>query len=306
MKIKIFILSILLLAGSSLFSRGHAPGWYTGALLSPSASNVPAGETCISPFILATQSKPGHVDQTSLNSFNILQYGLTTWLDLSITFQGVYSHQKGINSAQWGDIFTKFGIQLLREDPDTWTPNMRLGILESFPTGRFHKLNPSNNGVDSNGSGAYETHFDIAFSKEFFIFENHPLLLRIFFDYFFNTFAHVSGFHLFGGGFNTSGKVRPPRIFITDFSFEYHLSKNIVYAMDVLYSHATASKFTGDPGTNPDGTIATNTIPKATQVSLAPALEYNFTPDFGLIGGVWFNLNGAYFLTYMFSVTYTF
>lgn len=306
MKLKTFIISTLFLLSCSLFSRGHAPGWYTGPLISPTASNLPPGEACFNPYVFVTQTKPDNVDEISLDFFNLFQYGLTIWLDVSIAFQGFYNHQKGISSSQYGDTYVKFGFQLLKENPDGIEPNVRLGIYENFPTGRFNKLDQSLNGIDTNGSGAYETHFNLAFSKEIFISERHPFLLRLYLDYFFNTFAHVTGFHAYGGSFDTNGKVRPPRIFYGDFSFEYHITKRFGFAMDVIYTQANASSFSGNPGTNADGTIAVNTVPKAKQFSLAPALEYSFTPDFGIVYGVWFSLNGSYFLSYAFALSYAF
>ncbi len=79
--------------------------------------------------------------------------------------------------------------------------------------------------------------------------------------------------------------------------------------MDVLYSHGDSVKFKGINGTNEDGSEATNASASSEQWSLAPALEYNFSEDVGIIAGIWFSTSGRNtidFISYVASLTWQF
>ncbi|HEV7737507.1 MAG TPA: hypothetical protein VGO47_09080, partial [Chlamydiales bacterium] len=110
------------------------------------------------------------------------------------------------------------------------------------------------------------------------------------------------------GGFGTKGKIMPGNSFQSIVSFEYTLTQNWVLALDNVYMHTDATQFCGNPGTNaPDvgvgvpssGTgvsvsvpVATIGTPSSEQVSFAPAIEYNFSRNFGIIAGCWFTAWG--------------
>jgi len=55
--------------------------------------------------------------------------------------------------------------------------------------------------------------------------------------------------------------------------------------MDIVYNHFNKTRFTGK-------TILPNTRPSAELFSIAPALEYNWNENIGIIGGTWLSLIG--------------
>ncbi len=55
--------------------------------------------------------------------------------------------------------------------------------------------------------------------------------------------------------------------------------------MDFYYQHNNKNRFSGTPS-------ATAIRPSSESFSLAPALEYNWSANIGLIGGVWFTVGG--------------
>ena len=72
--------------------------------------------------------------------------------------------------------------------------------------------------------------------------------------------------------------------------------------MDV---YADRTKFSGKRGRDQDGNPAEIGSGSSDVLSLAPALEWNFTENLGIIGGVWFSLTGRNsedFISYVFSV----
>jgi hypothetical protein len=304
MKLKLLIINLLLFT-STAFAR-YEPGWFGGSLLVPGANNISPGFTSVNNEDFFSKTKPGDINTYSIISYNYMQFGLTNWLDLTITTEFYYVSQKKLHTCELGDTFVRLGFQLLKENFETYEPSIRFSISENFPTGKFQKLNPDKNGIDFTSSAAYETHFSLIVSKEFHIFEKHPFILRAYTDYFFNTLTHVTDFHGYGGGYGTNGKVRAPRIFTFDLSFEFSLTKNWVFGMDSLYLQETASSFSGFSGFNPDGSLATNTVAKAKQVSFAPTIEYNITPLLAIELGYWFSVYGNYLKSIAFSFSYTF
>jgi hypothetical protein len=115
---------------------------------------------------------------------------------------------------------------------------------------------------------------------------------RLCFAYRYPSLVHIEDFYSYGGGFNTSGKVRPPKIFRTFLGFEFSLTQKWVIASDFVYVRQTAASFYGNPGITREGETADNDYPSATQVSIAPAIEYNLSKNIGFIVGGWFSVYG--------------
>nr|NGX33568.1 hypothetical protein [Candidatus Anoxychlamydiales bacterium] len=82
-----------------------------------------------------------------------------------------------------------------------------------------------------------------------------------------------------------------------------------VFAMDIAQTYSGKTTFKGIPGTNQDGSIASNTKKNSNQTSLAPAIEYNFSANLGMLAGAHFSLRGKNatdFKSGIISATYTF
>ena len=92
----------------------------------------------------------------------------------------------------------------------------------------------------------------------------------------------------------TKGRIHPGASYASDFAIEYTLTQHWVPVMEVLYVHSTSSSFNGNPGFTPGGTAAAIGGRGRDSVSLAPAIEYNFTANLGIIGGIWFSVTGPH------------
>jgi hypothetical protein len=293
--------------------------WYTGPLLTSSANNMPPGVINIQPYIYVTDNyasynSKGHrhnavSDTISVQSSNTIQIGITNLIDITLGLSGTYSQKEKQHSIQYGDTSIALGFQLLNNDKNITDPSIRLILKETFPTGKYNQLNPEKLGLDSGGKGSYDTSTKLCFSKITYLIKNHPMRLRLVAEYSFPSLATVQDFHSYGGAYNTYGKIRPPQLLSGNFSLEYSFTQHLVYAMDIAYSYATNTKFSGTPGNSEDGSIIKNTSPSSKQWSVAPALEYNFNSNLGILAGAWFSIAGKDtddFLSYVFSVSYTF
>lgn len=121
--------------------------------------------------------------------------------------------------------------------------------------------------------------------------------------------SSIHGFNAFGGTDLTEGSVHPGNIYSADLAVEYSLTQHWVPVFEVLYIHSSNTGFSGNPGFSPGGTLASIGGPGGDSVSLAPALEFNFTSSLGIIGGIWFSVTGPHaskFTTGAIAVNYFF
>jgi hypothetical protein len=298
-----------------IFAKKEFEPLYTGSLLTPSADCVAKGSFNVQPYLYihdehrffdSSWHKHSGSEVFSILTSALFQYGLTKFIDLTITPNAIYQKKDHVDSFQFADISMGLGFQILKDKKHTYIPSLRIYIAETFPTGKYQKLNPKKLWTDAAGSGSYITKFELIMSKITYFIKYHPIRFRLASNYSFPTTVKIKDFNSYGGGYKTDGKVKPPSIFELYFSFEFSLTKKWVVANDLLYHHTTKSTFSGIPGITTLGKTAKNYNGSTEQISIAPAIEYNFSKNGGVLAGVWFPLMGkntADFVSYVFSFT---
>ncbi len=273
--------------------------WYAGPLLTPGAHNVPQGSFVIQPYLFVKNTHAQYngnrkavniPDIWTINPSFLFQMGLLTWLDFTANFQGIYNNQSNQDSTYWGDTFLSWGIQLMKEGP--YRPAVRFVVGESFPTGRYEKLNPVKNGIDATGSGAFITTFSLNVSKIIWWLSDHPFAWRASLNYGVPITTHVKRFNAYGGGHGTDGRVRPGNTIAVDTSIELSFTQKWVLAIDFVYTYGNHTTFSGHKGRTPAGQIASVGGPSNDNFSCAPAIEYNPSGNLGFLAGAWFTITG--------------
>lgn len=280
--------------------------WWTGPLLAPAGTTVPAAHFNFEPYVFYTDYPQGF---NNLKVIPILTAGINSFMDIQTSLPYDYSWAQGQHGNGIGDYSLAFGFQLLRQKESTWLPDLRFVIQEVFPTGRYDQLNPRKLGTDQTGIGSYQTFLGLNFQKVSQFQNEHYLRTRLSLVSVFPSAVRVYGTNTFGGAFGTIGKVHPGNSYSVDLAFEYTLTQNWVPVMEVLYVNSEASDFTGRRGFTPGGTAASVGGSSSHQASIAPALEYNFSPDLGVIGGVWLSVSGphaAKFVSTTVAINYSF
>jgi hypothetical protein len=293
--------------------------WYAGPLLTGSAHVLPAGKFNAQPYLFVTANHArydnnGHShsinhDIITINPLAILQFGvINRWLDGYVQGQLVNNRQDGHASTAAGDTKGGLGVGLLKEG--VYCPALKFIVNQTFPTGRYKHLNPKKGGIDATGGGSYATTLTLNFAKiVWWWMLDHPMNFRLSTNYFIPAHVAVKGFNAYGGGDGTRGIVKPGQGFIGNFGYEFSFTQEWVFALDTQYTYFAKAKFTGNPGRDSAGATATVGGPLSEQLSLAPAIEYNPTPNIGVIGGVWFTVwgrNSLNFLSGIISCTATF
>jgi hypothetical protein len=274
---------------------------FTGPLLAPSVHTIPQGHYDIEPYLFFfaitgaynqnwnSQSNPNYYN---LNLLLPAWVGLTPWLDCTLQLQGFYQFTQGERSVQFGDIPFGFNIQLLNEQPGTWWPAIKLGLKANIPTGKYDHLNPNKLGTDIGGSGSWQPSATLSVGRLFQVAATHFLSPRLGFSYTVPNPVGVKDLSIYGGTKGTNGTGYQGNFYYVDLGLEYNVARHWALACDFYYQHNNKSRFSGNPGYNADGSPASVGAPSAEQFSLAPALEYNWSPYIGIIGGVWFSIGG--------------
>ena len=273
--------------------------WFGGPLLTGSGNVMPPGYFNFNPTFQATNNhasfdsrrKSRSIDDNlNLNQNLQLGYGLFNRVDTTFTIEGNYNEQSHKEYVTFGDSSIKISFSLTKEYP--YIPAMKISFKEVFPTGKYQNLDPSKIGLDSSGNGSFTSEFGFNISKVFWFWPTHPMQSRLAFTYGFPSKVRVKNFNSYGGGYNTDGHVFPGKYFQGSFGYEFAFNQNIVFAIDLTYQYRKESCFFGHLGTTESGSIASVGSNYQDSLSLAPALEYNFTPDLSLVGGVWFSVYG--------------
>lgn len=273
--------------------------WTTGPLLTPSATLLPQGHINMQPYVYVSEVQ-GHfvyhgirqMGQTlhNVNFETYITYGLTDWVNLVLMGQLFSNERQDKSYTAIGNSLLGFNFQLFTEDPKGFRPNGKLIILEGFPTGNYNNLDPALGGVDATGDGSFSTRVAFVVGKAFQIKNYIWLSSRLSVGYYYFAPTTVENFNSFGGGYNTYGTVQRGGGFPLSLGMELSMTKNLSLALDVVSIYFGPNTFRGNPGTNLDGTPASVGYESVYQLSCAPALEWNFSPAFGIIIGGWFSI----------------
>ncbi len=273
--------------------------WYSGPLLTGSAHTLDPGLFLLQPYLYVIDNYRKYNNQrdaisipdlVQVNPQIFFQTGIVKGLDIALGLQGLWQRQMGISSGGIGDTSLTLGIQLIDEGP--YVPALKIGLSESFPSGKYRNLDPSKNGLDGVGAGSYETTISLNFGKVVWWILTHPMAIRFSLNYKLPSKVHVNSFNSYGGGFGTDGTVRPAKVFTGDIGIEYSFTQRWVFATDIVYNYFGRTRFSGTPGITAAGTPASNVNSFGDQLSLAPAIEYNPSGSMGILGGVWFTVYG--------------
>ncbi len=283
--------------------------WFTGPLLTPSAYVVPYGFVNLEPYVYVTVTKGAYDDHwhahrvptfVSVNAQMTNQIGISKRTQFSFNPQFFYNKTEGKESVRFGDFPLGFAFQCYFDTPDTPWPAVKFLIQETCPTGNYQRLDPRKLRTDVTGRGSFATQPSFIFGKKYHFGGWHWLNTRLQLGYTYFAPVHVRSFNTYGGGHGTVGKVYPGNQIIALLGLEYCLTRNWVLAIDINEQYRQKNRFKGK-------SVSKVGNPLSQQLSLAPAIEYNFSAACGLIGGAWFTAcgrNSSDFLSWVIAFNY--
>ncbi len=282
--------------------------WFTGPLLAPSAMTVKPGSWSVDFYAnenvyrgtydnnWKVHSSPNFYETTIQSQ---VKTGLLNGLDFQVTPKLYFNQTEGQFYSNVGDLPLALNIQLLTSKmQDPW-PNMKLSLKANAPTGKYQHLHANKKGTDAIGAGSWLPAGSLVMSKLWNTSGIHYLESKLAITYQVGTAVLVKGLNSYGGASNTKGFVYPGNVVSVDAAIEYNLTQRWALACDLYYAHNNKTRFSGNPGTSSDGSPAKMTSLSGEKWSLAPALEYAWSKNIGLIAGVWFSFAGKN--TYQFT-----
>ncbi len=288
-------------------STSNPDPWVTGPLLTASGNVIPVGHANYEPYLFwgtLTGTYDNHWHKHSLNprfktflSQTVLQFGILPGTEFDILPQFAYNNNGGQHMWRVADLPFAVAFQLATDESENWWPSVKMRLGALAPLGKYNHLNPEKLGTDVAGLGDWAPSLAFITTKRYYFGGFHYFIWRMSFQYTFTVPVPVHGLSIWGGSPSlpgikgTRGTVYPGCIFVAQQGFEYCLTHNWVLALDIQYVHANKTRFSGRSPKLP-GLNTRPVAPSSESFSLAPALEYNFSANVGIIAGPWFTIAG--------------
>jgi hypothetical protein len=271
--------------------------WFTGSLEAPSPALPKAGILALEPYMIYTNNTgaygdgwqhygtPNDVD--SLTSLLVIKYALTDRLSIEALPSFAHSWNGQYSSNGIGDLPTELEYRFNDENNRTGAPSVTAAIGLSFPSGQYQRLTTPLAGL---GSGAYTLKEGLLFQSLFDTADHHPVRLR-FYGAVFEALQDVSlqDISVYGTSTGFRGHVAPGVSEQLGIGAGYALDERWVLAFDVVGNHAAAFDLHGIDATDTYVHLMGST---SSSVAIAPAVEYNWSGNIGVIAGVEFSVGG--------------
>lgn len=266
---------------SGLQTRDNA--WWTGPMLANSAETLPQGHVLAEPYLYDIQTK----GSDSFGSRTYLNYGLVDRLTIGVIPVFGYNRVSGgpnSSGVQVGDTTVQAQYRLRQFHEGSWLPTIALQLQETLPTGKYDHL--GNRPADGLGSGTYTTSIGINGQTYFWLPNGRILRVRLNISAAFSTRTNVHGVSVYGTEASFSGNARPGNSAYVDTSLEYSLTRRWVLALDVFLNHNDNTVVSGrNIHADQTATPVRQNTGCSQAFGIAPAVEYSWTPNIGVLLG---------------------
>lgn len=305
--------------------------WFTGPMLAEHAAVKSVGSQMLSMYINNTNNYGIYDDNHNFvktpmyyDSHILAQYvyGISKNVDVEFNIDYRKNENEGKTYSRLADSLLMVGYQLTRQNHSVFDSDLRLLFSIILPTGRYDRLNPLLNTADATGYGSYQPSIGLVFGHLFPLNNGHYLTSYFEGNIRYASTVKINGLSAYGGTKFTQGDIRPGNS--TDFNIisEYNLTQNWALCMEAYVYAQQGSVFNGNITDDLSAFIQRNVALRTRGLnrrilfnqyfnnihnignkffmgnnsvylfSIAPAIEYNFSKSFGLIGGTWLSLAG--------------
>jgi hypothetical protein len=211
-----------------------------------------------------------------------VEYGLADKFTVgAIPIIGYNMVSNGTSSSgiQLGDISLLAQYRLTQFHEHSWVPTSALQVQQAFPTGKYDQL--GNRPSDGLGAGSYATTLALNSQTYFWLPTGRILRMRFNVAETLSSGVDVRDVSVYGttGGFR--GCAEPGKSLFVDVAWEYSMTRQWVLALDAIYEH---SGNTTVRGTQNGSNVRLDSGP-SWAYGFAPAVEYNISPNVGVIFG---------------------
>jgi hypothetical protein len=296
------------IADSEIASEGAAlrqsigDAWWTGPLLAASPSTLPPGHFLVEPYVYDSMDD-GQFDSagarqrtprdSEFGSQSYVLYGLTDRVTAGVIPRIAYSEPgqgQGSSTIGIGDLTAQAAYGLSRFLDRGWLPATSIVLGETLPTGRYDRL--GDRAGDGLGAGAYTT--TVSLYSQYYLWMPNGRLLRTRLDVSqsWSSEVHLQDTSVYGTPPGFRGYARPGESLTIDSAWEYSVTQRWVTALDVVFETAGSTQIAGTQSQGQsDGLILTpiqSRSGSSRSLGLAPAVEYNWSANAGVIVGAKF------------------
>ncbi len=259
--------------------------WWTGPIIANSAVTLPQGHYLIEPYLYDVISD----DAESFGSLTFMLYGATDALTVGLV--PVFGYNKGGGDTRSAgpavaDSSVLLQYRLRQYQEGSWLPAVSLQLQHTLPTGKYDQLDPGS--ADGFGGGAHGTLLQLNTQTYFWMPTGRILRMRLNLGVTHSREAKLRDVSVYGTPEGFRGHVRPGDSWNVNAAWEYSLTRNWVLALDLAYRHSDSTRVSGvvgDGAQDPTPTPLRFESGSSEAWFLAPAVEYNFSPRFGIIVG---------------------
>jgi hypothetical protein len=272
---------------------------FTGPLVTPAVNTLPQGMHNIEPYLIHTNVRASydgerhrHRLDDGLRQWALavpITYGLTDTLNAQITLSASRTSGGGLHSdgMRAGDTTVRVQQRLKGPGDDGTGWVIGLALAQRLPTGSYQRL--GNNPLNGTGNGAARSTLALGGQKLQWLDDGRALRWR-------GQVAwspspgHVRlvGASVYGTPRDFRGRARVGQAWNASLAAEYALDAHWVLVGEAVWDAASAIQVIG----RADGAPLRLRTGASQAYSLAPAVEYHFNPQVGLIAGVQFTVAG--------------
>ena len=279
--------------------------WFTGSLEASSPALSKAGAFALEPYFIlenhtGAYDGTGHHlavshDSSLVESVIVMKYGITNRLTIEAlpTFLRAWTDQAHSHGSGIADLPVELEYRFLDENSRTGAPSVTFSVGITVPIGDYQNLR---NPIDGIGRGAFTLKQGLVVQSLFSTWGNHPVRLRLFGSVdepLADVGLHGQSSYSTGPGF--FGRAKPGITAEVGFAGGWALNQRWVFAADVVEDYANGTRLIGTDG---GGFVSTSRTRRYT-TSVAPAVEYNWSANAGLIVGVDFTVAGRNTASYV-------
>ena len=276
--------------------QAYADAWWTGPLLAASPSTLPPGHVLVEPYLYdviarGSYDSQGHRQDSphtdNVRSLSYMLVGLTDQFTVGMLPRFGYnaggegSHS---SSVQAGDLSLHAHYQLLRFREHQWPPALAVVLEETLPTGRYDRL--GSHPGDGLGAGVYATTLGLYSQRYFWAADGRIVRTRFDVSYTHSNRASLQDVSVYGTQAGFQGHAAPGDSIVVDSAWEYSLTRSWVLALDISYERDASTHVAGQnivAGAPP--TLVSTASGTSTAWALAPAIEYSWSGNVGVIAG---------------------
>ncbi|QNQ09956.1 transporter [Sphingomonas alpina] len=258
--------------------------WWTGPMLANSAGALPRGHALIETYVFDRITATSH----GFGSLTYMLYGVTDTLTMGVKpsfgFNAIKQGRNGSGVAM-GDLTLSAQYRLASFDAERSTPAVALSVQYSLPTGKHDRL--GDRPADGLGSGAHTTTVSVYAQQYFWLPNGRIFRARLNASTAFSDHATLTDVSVYGTRDGFRGRARPGQSFSLGVSGEYSLTRSWVLALDLIYSHDNPTRVQGFDIRDVGNPVRYRSG-ASDGFAIAPAIEYSWKPNLGVLLGTRF------------------